>query len=156
MSASDRGYPASEMGPKLLEYVERALLEDLRHYGIAPEGLRFDWSDPVQEGHTTDYLDGMLEEMSDVRVIDAAGAPRAEGWIDFVHGAPDAPLFVFWLYLDHREGDLSTSLKDEPGLPAHVWSRLPERSKELCATEDKYDKRWSKDPLVVQWRAARR
>jgi hypothetical protein len=144
------------MGPQLLEYVERALLEDLHHYGIAPDGLRIDWSDPVQEGHVTHYLDGMLEEMSDVTVLDADGEPLTEGWIDFVRGAPDAPLFVFWLYLRRRDGDRWTSLKDKPNLPAHVWSRLPERSKDLCATEGKYDARWRNDPLVQQWRAARR
>jgi len=143
------------MGPQLLQYVERALVEDLRHYGISDEGLQIDWSDPVQEGHVTRYLDGTLEEMSDVTVLDADGEPLAAGWVDFVHGAPDAPLFVFWLYLSRRDGDGWSSLKDKPNLPLHVWSRLPERSKDLCAVEDKYDARWRKDPLVERWRAMR-
>ena len=152
---SERAYPASEMGPQLLALVEQQLLDDLRHYGIATDGARFDWSDVTQEGHVTHHLDGMLEDMSDVVVVGPDGEPRARGWLDFVHGAPGAPLFVFWLYLDRRDGDQWTDLKDRPGLPAHVWSRLPERSKELCATEGRYDARWSKDPLVIAWSTSR-
>lgn len=140
------------MGPRLLEYVEKQLLDDLRHYGVSTDDVRLDWSDVVQEGHVTQYLDGMLEEMSDVAVVGLDGEQRARGWIDFVHGAPDAPLVVFWLYLDRRDGDAWTSLKDRPNLPVHVWSELSERSKLLCTTEGKYDARWSYDPLVIAWR----
>jgi hypothetical protein len=120
------------MGPELLDHVERQLLDDLNHYGIATDGLRIDWLDPVQEGHRTDYLNGTLESMSDVIVRDGRGEPVLEGWIDFVHGAPDGPLFVFWLFLRRRDAE---ALKDDPNLPGHVWSRLPERSREVCATE---------------------
>jgi len=148
---TERGYPANEMGPELLAHVERELLLDLRHYGISTEGSSFDWSNPCQEGHRTDFLDGHLESMSDVRVVDGAGRPQARGWIDFVHGASDAPLVVFWLFLDLRVDDVWRSLKGEPTLPAHVWRSLPERSKELCATQGKYDARWNNDPLVTAW-----
>ncbi len=153
---TERGHPANEMGPELLAHVERELLLDLRHYGVSTEGFSFDWSNPCQEGHRTEFLDGHLEEMSDVRVIDRIGRPQAQGWIDFVHGAPDAPLVVFWLYLRVWAGDSWRRLRDEPTLPVHVWRSLPDRSKELCATQGKYDARWSKDPLVTAWRTQRR
>ncbi len=81
---TERGHPANEMGPELLAHVERELLLDLRHYGVSTEGFSFDWSNPCQEGHRTEFLDGHLEEMSDVRVIDRIGRPQAQGWIDFV------------------------------------------------------------------------
>jgi hypothetical protein len=89
------GYPASAMGPQLRAYVEHQLLTDLQFYGVPTVGLSFDWSNPCQEGHVTRYLDGMLEEMSDVGVNRSDGTPVAEGWLDFIHGGGDAPLFVF-------------------------------------------------------------
>ncbi|TME89621.1 MAG: hypothetical protein E6I44_03150 [Chloroflexi bacterium] len=153
---SKRGYPASEMGPQLLAHVEQELLEDLHSYGMTTDTLVFDWSNPCEEGHVTRYLDGQLEDMSGVSVVDLSGRVQARGWIDFVHGAAEAPLFVFWLYLDVRHGDGWRRAKDDPGLPAHVWTRLPDRSKQLCATSDRYDARWSKDPLVTAWREAHR
>lgn len=155
-SVSESGYPASEMGPQLLEYVERQLLGDLRHYGVSTDGLAFDWSYPCQEGHRTKYLDGHLEEMSNVSVLDPSGRAQARGWIDFVHGARDAPLFVFWLVLDLRDRDGWRAVKSEPGLPTHVWAQLPERSKQLCMTEETYDARWARDPLVLARRSAQR
>jgi len=82
------------MGPQLRAYVEHQLLTDLQFYGVPTVGLSFDWSNPCQEGHVTRYLDGMLEEMSDVGVNRSDGTPVAEGWLDFIHGGGDAPLFV--------------------------------------------------------------
>ena len=84
------GYPASAMGPARGAEVERAVLADLAHYGVPVGGLSVDCSDPCQEGHATECLDGFLEEMPGVGVVDAVGAPVAEGWVDFVHGAPEA------------------------------------------------------------------
>jgi len=148
---SDRGYPASAMGPRLIRHVEHDLFNDLRHYGVPPEGLRFDWSDPVQEGHVTRYLDGQLESMSGVVVVGARGEPRARGWIDFIHGKDDAPLLVFWLFLDLWQGGAWLPAKADPGLPQHVWLDLPEHSKHLCASADGYDAQWRNDPLVQVW-----
>jgi hypothetical protein len=144
------GYPASAMGPRLQGYVEQQLLRDLAHYGLAPAELSFDWSNPCQEGHQTTYLDGLLEEMSDVVVLGPDGTAVAEGWVDFIHAGGDAPLCVFWLFLSLREGDAWRKAKDRPTIPLHVWEQLPDQSKVLCAA----DARWSKDPLVVAWRRA--
>lgn len=152
MTGTGTGYPASAMGPRLRAEVEGQLRADLEHHGVAAAGLTFDWSNPCQEGHVTEHLDGRLESMSDVGVCDAAGAPVASGWIDFVHGTADAPLFVFWLLLRVRDGGRWRDVRTQPVIPAHVWEWLPDRSKDLCAVEGRYDARWSRDPLVVAWR----
>jgi hypothetical protein len=140
------------MGPQLRAYVEQQLLIDLAHYGVSPTGLSFDWSNPCQEGHVTQYLDGILEEMSDVTVNRSDGTPTAEGWLDFIQGGADAPLFVFWLFLSLHEGDTWRKVKGESTIPHHIWERLPDYSKDRCAD----DARWSRDPLVVAWRGIRR
>ena len=150
------GYPASAMGPQLRAYVEHQLLTDLQFYGVPTVGLSFDWSNPCQEGHVTRYLDGMLEEMSDVGVNRSDGTPVAEGWLDFIHGGGDAPLFVIWLFLRLREGDAWRKVKGQATIPRHVWERLSDHSRDVCTSETTYDARWSGDPLVVGWRRTRR
>ncbi len=128
------GYPASAMGPQLRAYVEHQLLTDLQFYGVPTVGLSFDWSNPCQEGHVTRYLDGMLEEMSDVGVNRSDGTPVAEGWLDFIHGGGDAPLFVFWLFLRLREGDAWRKVKGQatiPGMSGSDWRTTAEMSVRL-------------------------
>ncbi|MBV9358776.1 MAG: hypothetical protein JO023_24990 [Chloroflexi bacterium] len=151
MPTAELRYPASSMGPCLRVMVEQQLLEDLRHYGVASDGLALDWSHPCQEGHWTEYLDGSLEEMSDVAVRDRSGEAVAKGWIDFVHPAADGRLVVFWLFLRLRRGQCWHAAKNSPTIPAHVWQQLSERSKADVAT----DARWHADPLVLAWQSAR-
>ena len=79
--------------------VERQLIADLAHYGITQA---VDWSRGVQEGHCTRYLDGKLESESNLGVKSSDGELIAAGWMDFIHGGGDLPLFVFWLLLDRR------------------------------------------------------
>lgn len=142
------------MSDRLRLEVERQLLEDLEHYrhGRSNEELTIDWSNPCQEGHCTEILGGRLESMSDVRVRRSDGTVVAEGWIDFVHGGDDLPLFVFWLLLDVID-DTGRSLdaKEDPAIPPHVWNRLPATSRRACATRDRYDARWKDDPNVQTW-----
>jgi hypothetical protein len=147
---AEMGYPANRMGSRLRELVEQQLLQDLRHYGLAPEGLALDWSNPCQEGHWTEYLDGSLEEMPDVVVRDRSGQAVAEGWIDFIDGVDDGPPAVFWLFLSLGHGRRQQPVKDAPTIPPHVWQRLPERMRAQCAA----DARWRRDPLVLAWQAA--
>jgi len=120
------GYPASAMGPQLRAYVEHQLLTDLQFYGVPTVGLSFDWSNPCQEGHVTRYLDGMLEEMSDVGVNRSDGTPVAEGWLDFIHGGGDAPLFFF--------GSSSGFAKEMLGVRSRVKQRSPGMSGSDCRT----------------------
>ena len=97
----------------------------------------------------------MLEDMSDVAVRNRDGATIAEGWIDFVHGGDNLPLFVFWLFLDVVEGGVRRRVKDDVFVPEHIWHRLPDESKDACAVEGRYDSRWSDDPKVIAWRRTR-
>jgi hypothetical protein len=144
------------MGPDLLAYVEAQLLADLHHYGVAVAGLTFDWSNPCQEGHQTSYLDGRLEEMSDVAVLDDRGEPIAEGWIDFIHPSGDLPPVVFWLFLQLRVDGLWERVKRDPTIPLHMWERLPDRTKDRCAADPASDLIWPSDPLIHAWRQSRR
>jgi hypothetical protein len=144
------------MGPLLQIEVETQLLKDLSAYGINSKGLSIDWSDACQEGHCTSAIDGNLEELSGVAVIDSNGVPDAEGWIDFVHGGGNQPLFVFWLFLSIVRDDKWIKIKDKPNIPHHLWPAIPDSTKHACTTATTYDARWSNDPLVVEWKRAQR
>ncbi len=142
-------YYADRMGPELRTEVERQLAEDLRHYGVQETGISFDWSDSCQEGHCTRYLNGDLESLSSILVRNNDGENIAEGWMDFIHGSDENPLFVFWLFLDLiRKDGTRLDVKEDGSIPAHIWSLLPVRAKDLWT----YDAKWSKDPLVLQWK----
>ena len=143
---------ATSMSRELRHEVESQLLRDLAHYGVETEGLSIDWSDTCPEGHCTEYLGGRLENWSGVGVLNTSSRCVASGWLEFVHGGSDNPLFVFWEYLD---ADGSEG-KQKKGIPKHVWDLLPERSKDLCGVEGRYDAAWTMDPLVVEWRRKRR
>ncbi len=97
------------------------LLQDVRHYGLASDGLVLDSSHPCQEGHWTEYLDGWLEEMSDVVVRDGHGEALAEGWLDFIHTAADNRLVVFWVFLNLRWSGCWQTVK---GVANHPRPRL--------------------------------
>lgn len=143
---------AFSMGDCLRAEVERQLLLDLAHYGIAPTGLWIDWSDCTQEGHCTNYLDGFLASSSSVMIRNAANERLYDGWMDFIHGGEAHPLFVFWLFLTKPiHADEYIDLKADPHIPAHIWTLLPESSKWLCAKRGEYDAAWQDDPLVLAW-----
>jgi len=151
---NELGY-ANKMGPKLRAEVERQLLVDLQFYNVKIEGLAIDWSESCLEGHRTDYLDGDLEEWSGIAVVDSQNNIVAHGWIDFIHGGSDNPLFVFWEVLYLVNNNQNIEVREGFNIPQHVWDKLPESSKDLCVISDKYDARWCKDPLVIKWKATR-
>lgn len=137
-------------GTALRAEVERQLIADLAYYAVREEELVIDWSRECPEGHCVDYLDGVLEAVSDIGVRNAQGELVAAGWIDFVQGGPGLPLHVFWCFLDLlREGQWC-SVKKDPHIPPHLWSRLTEESRLVCAVS------WPKDPLVLKWTRDRR
>jgi len=154
---TDLPHVAEKMGEALRAEVARQLLLDLAHYRqpVPDEQLSIDWSDACEEGHCTHYLAGDLEDMSSVAVGRADGQPVAQGWVDFVHGGAEHPLHVFWLFLDVREGETWRSVKEDVGIPQHIWHGLPESSRDACSVEGKYDARWKNDPKVVAWRRDR-
>jgi hypothetical protein len=143
------------MGDRLRREVEDQLLRDLDHYrpGSSDEKLTIDWSNPCQEGHCTDVMGGTLESMSDVFVRRSDGKAVADGWVDFVHGGGDLPLFVFWLFLDLIDDEgKSVDVKKDAAIPSHVWNKLPPSSRDACCVTDRYDAQWKNDPNVRAWR----
>jgi len=146
----DLGY-THHMGPQLRTEVERQLLKDFQYSSHErSDNLVVDWSDTCPEGHVTEYLDGQLENWSGVAILNAAGERIAWGWIDFIHGGGDNPLFVFWYYL--HLGENTEDVVRTQGIPQHIWDSLPERSKDLCLQSETYDAVWKNDPLVLRWR----
>lgn len=110
------------LGPRLRLEVERQLFDDLRFYGIPTDGLSIDWSETCPEGRRVHFLDGELENWSDVGVTDAGGALVAGGWIDFVEHGQN--LIVYWDSLSRWVDGRRTDLKKEFGLPAHVQTTI--------------------------------
>ena len=150
----DTGY-THHMGPRLRAEVERQLFKDFQRYAYKQSAdLAIDWSDTCPEGHATAYLDGWLENWSDVWVVNAQGARIAWGWIDFIHGGGENPLFVFWQFLHFGE-NTEDVVRAHGGIPQHIWQSLPESSKDLCLKSETYDAAWANDPLVLQWRDQR-
>jgi hypothetical protein len=151
MSLDHLGITAA-MGPLLQKEVETQLLNDLLNYGIDSNGLVIDWSGACGEGHCTQTIDGNLEELSSVAVVDSDGTAVAKGWMDFIHGGGDNPLFVFWLFLYDLHNGARKKIKEHPNIPVHIWKRLPESTKRILAMSEKYDAKWKRDPLVKSWR----
>ena len=148
-------YPVNQMGDRLMREVERQLLIDLEHYrpGSLNEKLTIDWSNPCQEGHCTEFLGGSLESMDGVVVLRSDGKMVADGWIDFVHGGGDLPLFVFWLFLNLIDDEgRSVEVKKDTVIPLHIWNKLPLSSKNACTITDRYDASWKNDPSVKDWK----
>jgi len=114
------GY-ASKMGSKLKFLVEQQLIEDLNNYDFHEEGLKFDWSDSVIEGHYSEYLDGSVENFSGICLYNKLDELIAEGWMDFVH--EDDFFVAYWdhlLFRNHHPKE-----KTEFGIPKHVLAMLP-------------------------------
>lgn len=155
---SAQAHVVSQMGDRLQAEVERQLIADLKHYypDLPSDDVAVDWSGSCQEGHVTRVLDGVLEEMSDVVARDGTGNVVASGWLDFVHGAEDLPLHVFWLFLDLHDGETIRRVKDDAAIPDHVWLRLSVESRNACLGEARYDSRWFEDPKVLQWKRDRK
>lgn len=132
--------------PRLRHYVEQQLIDDLNHYGIEPDDLGIDWSRSCGEGHTTAYLDGVLENDSEVYVVNREGIPIAGGWVSFLHLEKDDPLFVWWDSLSVYRGDETRTLSSpDQQIPRRVWLRMPESIRERCIAR-------GYDPETGRWR----
>jgi hypothetical protein len=148
------GYSDS-MGPRLRAFVEEQLVADLRHYGVSRDDLTFDWSESCIEGHRMTHLDGAFENYSGVQVLGGGGEVVADGWMDFIEGGDGRPPVIFWNFLTLVEGGLGREVKNQPGLPQHVWQRLPDTIKEWCVRAGQHDPRYSNDPTVRRWKNQR-
>ena len=115
------------MGPRLRAEVTHQLIEDLKYYGCNEENISLDWSETCIEGRNADWLDGSLDCYSGIRIKDGAGVPIGDGWMDFVVVEERRKLIIYWEFLTIRE----TKLKSKPGMPDHIWSRLPTEVKKI-------------------------
>lgn len=122
------GWP-EEMGTELRAEITRQLLCDLSHYGITEPDLSLDWSEACIEGDSSGYLDGVIQNYSGVGILDKHNHVIGEGWIEFVHEGGSASLFVYWHYLTLGDEELKT----KPGIPLHVWEKLPQSARKLFA-----------------------
>ena len=114
---------SSKMGPQLRKVVEDQLREDLSHYGIAHTELLFDWSNSCLEGHDAAWLDGHLENFSDVALLDTQGQTIVEGWMEFM--LEGELLLIYWDNLTSWDSFGKHLHKEEFGIPPHVWNRIP-------------------------------
>ena len=115
------------IGPRLGAEITRQLLQDLSHYGVTEPGISFDWSEACIEGHTSTYLDGEIQNYSSIGILDKSGRMIGYGWMDFVHEEESTPLFVYWDLLTIG----NARLKKDPGIPKHIWKRLPRSAQAL-------------------------
>ena len=115
------------MGPELRALVEKQLLADLKHYKIELPNLKFDWSNSLVEGHSANYLDGMVENYSGILVLNENNQIVADGWMDFI--MEPGFFLAYWAHITTREGKKKLAEKQMPGIPKHVWKQIPEELK---------------------------
>lgn len=123
------------MGPKLRQFVESKLLLDLNRYmasgsAISSNEVHFDWSESCVEGHRSFWLDGEIENFSNVALFDTNKKMIAEGWMEFIE--TEVGIEVFWWFL--RSGsDYSIQSKISNHVPRHIWDKLSDNLRKKWA-----------------------
>jgi hypothetical protein len=113
------------MGPQLREKVEELLSKDLMQYGLNEDRFKFDWSESVIEGKRTTYLDGAVENFSEIYVFNGNDEIAAEGWMEFIHNKNENFFIVFWEYLSIFINGKEVEVKKDSGVPTHILNMLP-------------------------------
>lgn len=128
------------MGPQQRQLVEQQLLADLRCYGIERAGTRFDWSFAAFQGIDNCALQASIESYAGLYVHDAAdeddGDCIAVGDVKTLRAGDFTLAYWEWLdgyRLDGYEGPAFKPLKQQPGIPAHVWQQIPSELRPLFA-----------------------
>jgi hypothetical protein len=119
----DLGF-STTMGPRLRTLVETHLTNDLRHYGVEKQNLKFGWSKSCIEGHETAYLDGQLENYSGISVFDNNDNPIADGWMEFIHRGQF--FLAYWEFVTTLDKEKKIFEKKEPGIPEHILKLIPD------------------------------
>ncbi|MFI5219175.1 MAG: hypothetical protein ACHQNT_06765 [Bacteroidia bacterium] len=119
---TDLGY-ADRMGQKLRTLVERQLTDDLKHYKVNSAELKFDWSESCVEGHSTDYLDGSVQNFSGIAVFDKQDNFVADGWMEFIRMGDF--FLAYWEFIRTWDNKKKLKEKKEIGIPDHVWRQIP-------------------------------
>jgi hypothetical protein len=126
---------SDSMGPKLKSLVEKQLVEDLTHYGIIENQYRFDWSESCIEGHDTEYLDGVVENFSGIKIFNQKDEYIAEGWMEYIHESNQNIFLVYWEFLNHYRSGKEIVIKESVGIPVHIYYKLPKNLQYKYQTE---------------------
>ena len=111
------------MGPQLRKLVEQQLLEDLLHYRIVDEALKFNWSSSCIEGHSANHLDGSLENFSSIALYNERSFIVVEGWMEFILASEF--FLVYWDDLTTWNNSEQVANKKHFGIPPHIWEKIP-------------------------------
>ncbi|WP_026908913.1 hypothetical protein [Paucisalibacillus globulus] len=126
---------SNSMGPKIKSLVEKQLVEDLTHYGIIESQYRFDWSESCIEGHDTEYLDGVVENFSGIKIFNQKDEYIAEGWMEYIHESSQNIFLVYWEFLNHYRSGKEIVIKESVGIPLHIFYKLPKKLQYKYQTE---------------------
>lgn len=124
-------YPMKE---RLRKEVERQLSDDIKHYGINNEILKYDWSESCIEGRCSKVFDSYIDNFSDIKVFNSMDEIIAEGWIDFIHEEQYDLLIVYWdqlnLYVNGKQKEVKRF-----GIPDYIYQKLPDVLKKKYKNE---------------------
>ncbi|GAA0180867.1 hypothetical protein SH2C18_34860 [Clostridium sediminicola] len=112
------------MDGKLREEVERQLSDDIRHYGINNQILKYDWSESCIEGRCSRVGDSCIDNYSDIKVFNSMDEIIADGWVDFIHEKQFDLFIVYWDQLDLYENGKVKEVK-QFGVPEYIYEKLP-------------------------------
>jgi hypothetical protein len=116
---------ADILGWNLQEEVERKLIDDLNFYRIDRDTLHFDWSESCIKGHSAIVKGGIINNFSDISLVDYSGKVNFNGWIDFIFDEKhNYSLEVYW---DFLIGDGIE--KNKFGIPNQIWKKIPDKLK---------------------------
>ena len=117
------GY-SDRMSNHLKELVEQHLKEDLKNYNIKNEKIKFDWSESCIEGHSEQYLNSFVENLSNILVFDENDKYLAGGWMEFII---DGSFFIaYWEYISTWDNNKKLKEKTKKGIPSHIWKQIPD------------------------------
>ena len=116
---------ADILGWNLQEEVERKLIEDLNFYRIDRDNLHFDWSESCIKGHSANVKGGIIDNFSDISLVDYSGKVNFNGWIDFIFD--EKHYYSFEVYWDFLIG--AGIEKNKFGIPKHIWKKIPDKLK---------------------------
>lgn len=137
---ADRGgEPAAlaRVGPDLRRVLHDQLQGDwVRWKGTDSAGLTLDFAAATSNGRRARAHDGWIQEIRDVRVLDASGQEHHRGDVTYLHDRLAETLHIWWL----REA-----------IPAEVWDELDMGVRRRLAK----DKGFRDDPRVAAFAATR-
>lgn len=112
------------MGPELCKEVERQLISDLTYYtNASSQDYKFDWSKSSVEGHLSEFMDGKLENFSNIGIANDNDEVIGFGWMDYVLESEENIFLVYWEFLNIN----GIEYKKRVGIPPHIWNKLPSK-----------------------------